>query len=77
MLNDQLLGFSNTIWKDSVLVQNAGMIFKTPCRLHRPPFEVGLLVHSTRALLSGRFSLPVVRSIQYDARAVNMAIMCV
>ena len=61
MLNDQLLGFSNTISKDSVLVQVGGVIFKTPCKLHRPPFEVGFVVHSTSVVLPGSSDvLPVV-----------------
>ena len=37
MLNDHLLDFSNAIWKDTDWAQHGGVIFNTPCRLHRPP----------------------------------------
>ena len=83
MLNDHPLDFSNAIWKDTDLAQLGGVIFNTPCRLHRPPFEVGFLVHATSAVLLGRTDvLPVVRSTQYasegpPARAGDMAIICV
>ena len=78
MSNEYLLEFSNAIWKDTDLAQLGGVIFKAPCRLHRPPFEVGFLVHVTSAVLFGRTDvLPVVRSTQYAARAVHMAIICV
>ena len=66
MLNEYLLDFSNAIWKDTDLAQLGGVIFNTPCKLHRPPFEVGFLVHFTSAVLPGRTDvLPVVRSTQY------------
>ena len=66
MLNEYPLDFSNVILNDTDLAQLGGVIFKTPCRLHRPPFEVGFLVHATSAVLPGRTDvLPVVRSTQY------------
>ena len=80
MLNDQLLDFSNAIWEDTGLAQHVGVIFNTPCRLHRPPIEVGFLVHATSAVLPGRTDvLSVVRSTQYasdgpPARAANVNI---
>ena len=84
MSNEYLLEFSNAISKVTDLAQPGGVIFKTPCRLHRPPFEVGLLVHITSGVFPGRSDdvFPVVRSIQYaadgpPARAVNMAIIFV
>ena len=78
MLNEYLLDLSNAIWNDTGLAQHGGVIFNTPCRLHRPPFEVGFLVHATSAVLPGRTDvLPVVRSTQYasvgaPAAAVNV-----
>ena len=83
MLNDHIFDSSNAIWKDTDLAQHGGVIFNTPCRLHRPPFEVGFLVHSTSSVLPGRTDvLPVVRSTQYASdgplcRAVNVAIIYV
>ena len=80
MLNDHLVEFSNAIWKDTDWAQLGGVIFNTPCRLHRPPFEVGFLVHFTSVVLPGRTDvLPVVRSTQYaadgpPARAANVNI---
>jgi len=68
MLNDHLFDFSNAIWKDTDLAQLGGLIFNTPCSLHRPAFEVGFLVHLTSAVLPGRTDfMPVVRSTQYAA----------
>ena len=81
MLNEYLLDFSNAIWKDTDWAQLGGVIFNTPCRSHRPPFEVGFWVHATSTVLPGRTDvLPVVRSTQYafegpPARAVNVAII--
>jgi len=78
MLNDHPLDFSNAIWKDTDWAPLGGVICNTPCRLHRPPFEVGFWVHATSVVLPGRTDvLPVVRSTQYasdgpPASAVNV-----
>ena len=83
MLKDQLLASSNSIWKDTDLAQLGGLICNTPCKLHRPPFEVGFLVHLTLVVSPGRTDvLPVVRSTQYvssglPGRAVNVSIIYV
>ena len=81
MLKDQLVDFSNSIWKDTDLAQLGGLILNTPCKLHRPPFKVGFLVHHTSVVSPGRTDvLPVVRSTQYVSvgpagRAINMAVI--
>ena len=83
MSNEYLLEFSNSIWKDTDLAVVGGEISKTPCRLHRSPFEVGFFIHFTSVVFPGSSDvLPVVRSTQNAddgplARAVNMAIICV
>ena len=68
MLNEYLLDFSKAIWKDTDLAHSGGVILSTPCRLQRPPFDAGLVVHNTWDVSPGRTDvLPVVRSTQYDA----------
>ena len=65
MLNDHICDSSNAMWNDTDLAQQGGVIFNTPCSLHRPPFEVGFLVHSISSVSPGRTDvLPVVRSTQ-------------
>ena len=72
MLNEWLIDFSKAIWKDTDLAHSGGVIFSIPCRSQRPPFDVGLGVHITYCVFSGRTEvLPVVRSTQNESSGSN------